>query len=120
MLVIYKVNVPRRTVRVGEKQDTSWELTKKGCSVRGRFGLSLIPPGAMQCMLQLRACALAAVLGVCVGAWDSAGSSADAPSLLHSLLSACLSQGHKSERVPQACLSKRKCTKLIRDYVIPH
>lgn len=52
MLVIYKVNAPRRMVRVGEKQDTSWELTKKGCSVRGRFGLSLIPPGAMQWMAQ--------------------------------------------------------------------
>lgn len=43
--------------------------------------------------------------------------------LSFSLLSACLSQGsfnHKSEIVPQACLSKKKCTKLIGDYVIQH
>ena len=94
MLVIHWVSAPRRKGKVGEKQDTRWELSKKGCTIGGCFSLSLSPQGATECTLRLRTCALAAMLGVCARAWESAGGSADVPSLPHSLLSAFLIKDH--------------------------
>lgn len=123
LLVIYRVNVPRRKVKIREKQDTSWELTKKGCCIREHFGLILIPQETTESYVTSLDLCPGSHAGVWVWAWGTEGGSADVSSPLHSSLSAFLSQGsfgHKSEIVPQACLSKRKCTKLVCDYDIPH